>query len=642
MPEYPRNMRSVGKDDGLDDLAASMRERLARGLPPLIHNLRGCRVSAKKIEIHAGGRRLAALLRLRGEAVIPASFPVPVELDDPADAVEISIMENQLRLPPHPYDQFTGFRRLAEQGLDPERIAQRFGARASWVRQRLALAALHPDLLELLKRDELPVACAQALTLTADRERQLECWTRLPSWQRDARSIRRLLRDAAIPVAAALFPVADYLAAGGVIERDLFDERDQGAIASTALFAAMQRAEVIECDPGPGWYHYVREMDLEEMACAGERGLSAEEAAERDRLLARADELRGLPEAASAAERDAYDAKLDTIERRLEALDALGKTRIYRPDQRAAGVVLVLFSPPGSLVIREGLTRRAGACGEPAPSPGLDGANDNAAGPPRTPEPHEDIRAGKPYASAVLRSLAAAKSHALQDLVSGDPEMALRIAVHHLIDGGYRLNSGHDGYAPVGLRLAEHACAEDNRVLNDGLREVLDRIGLSDPAPHTGGGAPPDPERWRAVLEAPYPLVLQAFALLVARGVGADAETMRSPDLYAAVAVGYGLRMADRWRPDAAFLGGLTRAQLHAILTGNRLGELSERWRECRKPDLVGHLARLFDGNPPAGCGPSLQAACLELVASWVPTGLDYAAPDGQPEPETAAPEAAE
>ena len=487
--------RAEQGDDGLDDLAASMRERLARGLPPLIHNLRGCRVGAKKIEIHAGGRRLAALLRLRGEAVIPASFPVPVELDSPEDAAEVSMMENQLRLPPHPYDQFTGFRRLAEQGLDPDRIAQRFGARASWVRQRLALAALHPDLLELLKRDELPVACAQALTLTADRERQLECWTRLPAWQRDARSIRRLLRDAAIPAAAALFPVADYLAAGGVIERDLFDERDQGAIASPALFAAMQRAEVdrriaalkaegwaevIECDPGPGWYHHVREMDLEEMACAGERGLSAEEAAERDRLLARADTLHGLPEAAFAAERDAYEAELDTIERRLEALDALGKTRIYRPDQRAAGVVLVLFSPPGSLVVREGLTRRSGACGEPATSPGPDGANDNAAGPPQTPEPAEDRSAGKPYASAVLRSLAAAKSHALQDLVSGDPEMALRIAVHHLLDGGYRLNSGHDGYDRVGLRLAEHACAEDNRVLNDGLREVLARIGMPD------------------------------------------------------------------------------------------------------------------------------------------------------------------
>ena len=181
------------------------------------------------------------------------------------------------------------------------------------------------------------------------------------------------------------------------------------------------------------------------------------------------------------------------------------------------------FSPPGSLVIRDGLTGKSGASGEPAAPPGPDGANDNAAGPRQTPEPPEDRSAGKPYANAVLRSLSAARSHAFQDLVSGDPGMALRIAVHHLIDGGYRLNLGHGGYTPVGLRLAEHACAENNRVLNDGLREVLARIGLSDPAPRTGGFALPDPKRWRAVLGAPYPLVLQAFALLMTRGIGVDA-----------------------------------------------------------------------------------------------------------------------
>ncbi|MGF7213191.1 hypothetical protein GGE65_007827 [Skermanella aerolata] len=170
-------------------------------------------------------------------------------------------------------------------------------------------------------------------------------------------------------------------------------------------------------------------------------------------------------------------------------------------------------------------------------------------------------------------------------------------------------------------------------MLNDGLR---------DPAPRTSCGAAPDPERWWAVLGAPYPLVLQAFALLVAGGVGVDAETMRSPDLYAAVATSYVLRMADRWRSDSAFLGGLTRAQLHAILNGNRLGDLSERWRECRKADLIGHLAKLFASNPPAGCGPALQAACLEPVGSWVPAGFDYPAPDSRPERETAASEAAE
>lgn len=646
----PRNMRSVGKDDGLDELAASMRERVARGQPPLIQNLRGCRISPKKIEIHAGGRRLSALLRLRREKVIPASLPVPVELDRPEDAVEISMVENQMRIPPHPYDQVAGFRKLAEQGLDPDRIAQRFGAWASWVRQRLALAGLHPDLLDLLKRDALPVACAQALTLTADQDRQLDCWRQLSPWQRDAWQIRRLLRDARTPVGAALFPIADYVAAGGVIERDLFDERDQGTIGSPALFAAMQRAEVdrriaalkaegwaevIECDPGLGWHHHARDLNLEEMACAGERGLTEDEAAERHRLLAL---IRETPDPEDPAEeRDARQAGIDAAERRLEALDTLAKSGVYSPEQRAAGVVLVLYAPPGSLQVREGYARRADG---PAPSAGapdgrLGDAGSGDASAPGDPAgadgAPEDPDGGRPYAAAVLQSLAAAKSHALQDLVSGDPETAVRIAVHQLIDGGYRLNPGPAGADRVGLRMVEHVFARENPVLDDGLREVLGRIGLADtavvPAARDDAHARRHPERWRALLDAPYPLVLQAFALLVARGVGVQAGTMRSPEMFAAVAGAGRLRMADRWRPDARFLEGLTKAQLHAILTGNGLGALSERWRECRKPDLVEHMAKLFGGCPPAGCGPALQAACLDLVADWVPAGLDFDVP---------------
>lgn len=122
------------------------------------------------------------------------------------------------------------------------------------------------------------------------------------------------------------------------------------------------------------------------------------------RVSAKKIEIHGLSEAAFEAERDAYEAEPDTAERRLDALDALRKARIYSPDQRAAGVVLVLFSPPGSLVTREGFTRRSGASNEPAASPGPDRANDNAAVPVQTPEPYEDRRAGKPYANAVLRS----------------------------------------------------------------------------------------------------------------------------------------------------------------------------------------------------------------------------------------------
>src|SRR5689334_15008989 len=112
MPDFPismlrhssRNMRTVANDEDLDELMESMVSRHARGLCPLIQNLRGVQVSPKKIEIHAGGRRLTALLRLRNCNRIPNDIKIPVELDRAEDALEVSIMENTLRVPPHPYD----------------------------------------------------------------------------------------------------------------------------------------------------------------------------------------------------------------------------------------------------------------------------------------------------------------------------------------------------------------------------------------------------------------------------------------------------------------------------------------------------------------------------------------------------------
>lgn len=664
MPEFPismlrhssRNMRTVRTDDDLDSLMASMVERHARGLHPLIQNLRGVQVSPKKVEIHAGGRRLTALLKLRNANQIPNDIKIPVELDAASDALEVSIMENTLRVPPHPYDQFVSFKKLADTGLAPEQIAQRFGTKPNWVRQRLALAGLHPELLELLKRDELPIACAQALTISSDQNQQLDTWMRLPSFHRDQHQIRRILRDARTPVAAAFFPIQAYIDEGGIVERDLFDEKDQGSIGSPALFARMQReavdqkiaelraewGEVIECDPTHSWYHWAQKLGLEEMDRAGTRGLTDAEMAEYDTLTKRHDEIHDKDEDNWEAEEASLQTELQQIEDRLEQLDGLERQPVFSPEQKKNGVVLVLYTPPNNLTIRLGYMRPQPVEQEPQADEGggeqkgqpghANQANDNPQPPrPKLDEVAEDPDGGKPYASAVLDRLAVAKSHAIQDLVAGDYEMALRVATYHLIDGGFRLNPGYSGADFVCIRQIAHCAANSNQALADGMAAISRKIGLADdtatPAYRHEEFIARHPERWQAILGAPFSMVTALFAYLVARSVGVHSESMKSPAMYADIVEGYGLRMVNRWRPDAKFLLGLTKAQLHAILVNNQLAELSIRWKECKKPDLVDHMQKMFDGLPPAGLGPTAQAAVLDLIGTWVPHGLDFYTP---------------
>jgi ParB family chromosome partitioning protein len=118
----------------------------------LLQNLQVRPANGGSYEVVAGGRRLAALKLLAKQKQIAADYPVPCRALDGEDAAEISLAENEMRLPMHPADQFDAFKKLADDGKGPEEIAARFGTTPKIVMQRLKLAVVSPKLIALYAR----------------------------------------------------------------------------------------------------------------------------------------------------------------------------------------------------------------------------------------------------------------------------------------------------------------------------------------------------------------------------------------------------------------------------------------------------------------------------------------------------------
>jgi ParB family chromosome partitioning protein len=174
-----QNVRKTGTKDGIEALAASI---AAHGL---LQNLQVRPATGGHYEVVAGGRRLAALKLLAKQKQIAADYPVPCRALDGADATEISLAENEMRLPMHPADQFDAFKKLADNGKGPEEIAARFGTTAKIVMQRLKLAVVSPKLIALYRKDEMTLDCLMAFTVSDQHRQQEKVWAALPDWARE-------------------------------------------------------------------------------------------------------------------------------------------------------------------------------------------------------------------------------------------------------------------------------------------------------------------------------------------------------------------------------------------------------------------------------------------------------------------------
>ena len=569
----PCNVRKTGALS-IDDLAASI---AAHGL---LQNLQvrllpASDAAAPTYEVVAGGRRLAALKRLAKDGLVQTDYPVPCNVLGTENGAEISLAENVIRQAMHPADQFEAFAALAEQGNDAEEIAARFGVTAAHVRKMLRLAAVSPALMTVYREGGMTLEQLMAFTVTGDHAAQERVWE--SPIELDPADIRQALSEAWVDAGdplARFVGLDAYVAAGGAIVRDLFQEEHEGYLSDRALLDRLVREKLDALarelqEEGWQWaeiipdYRYPAAHGFHPLAPAM-RPLSEAEAAEQDALATEYDAL-----ASEDMEDDAVAARLDTIERRLDELDA---SAVFWPDEvKAIAGVAIHIRRDGSVAVERGLARP-----EDLPQP----VNDNDT-PPRK------IRPALP--SSLVRDLTAHRTAALRVALAGQPEIALDAVIYTLALPVF--------FPPC---LAESCLSI--RAEHPSLRKDADGIEESEAmqrleAEHDAWERklPAADSFWPWLQEQPHAEKLALLAFCAAQSLQAVQQRLDEqpsklrPIVHAdALHTATGLDMADWWQPTRArYLGRVSKSLVLEALTEAVSLEVADAYRERKRDGLI-------------------------------------------------------
>lgn len=235
----------------------------ARGL---LQNLVVRKAARGKFEVKAGGRRLAALQALAADGAITPDQEVTclVIEGEESEVREASLAENFQRLAMNPADEAQAFAAIIEAGASVEEVARRFGLTIRFVEGRLRLAALAPCVFEALAAGEITLDMAKAYGAISDTDRQAQVFAELQNaWYHiTPDTIRRMVLDASVRGSdprAILVGRDTYLAAGGRIERELFDDDaseswiDVGLLENLAHAVMEEAAARTAAELGIGW-----------------------------------------------------------------------------------------------------------------------------------------------------------------------------------------------------------------------------------------------------------------------------------------------------------------------------------------------------------------------------------------------------
>lgn len=299
-----------------------------------------------------GRRRGTGLLVEQG--VIGADEPfIPYKII-PKDLARAASLAEDSHKAMHPAEQIIGFRAMAAEGSTPAQIGDLFGFSPRHVQRILSLANLAPELLEELTHDRITLELCQVMTLEHDQRRQLEIWNTaratfgsgMPyvSWLKSQISNIKMRMD------SALFRFVGeeaYLAAGGIIDRDLFSDEGEGfadRLLTERLLREKLAAEAERLKQEEGWAWCDSRMDeLREDAewRLPEPELTAEEEAEIQKLL---DQI-------EVCETEDDE---NSLQQQIEDIEEAAVTRLFTPEFKAAHGVVVSFEC-GSYNVQRGV-----------------------------------------------------------------------------------------------------------------------------------------------------------------------------------------------------------------------------------------------------------------------------------------------
>ena len=184
-PEQPRRVFDAAQ---LESLADSIRRHGV--LQPVIVRSVGARY-----ELIVGERRWRAA-RAAGLETIPAV----VADHEPADRLELAIVENVQRHDLNPIELAHAYRALADRGMTQEEIGQRVSLDRSSVANHLRLLELSRDLQEDVETGSISMGHAKALLQVSNPERRRHLRDRVVEESLSVRDTERIGREIAGPV----------------------------------------------------------------------------------------------------------------------------------------------------------------------------------------------------------------------------------------------------------------------------------------------------------------------------------------------------------------------------------------------------------------------------------------------------------
>lgn len=418
-----QNVRISPRED-IDALAHSI---LQQGVLQSLVVTKSAAKGKAAFEVVAGGRRFAALQKLREQGKIKASFEVPCTVIEAADAVAASLSENTQRQPMCAADQFDAFKRLVDGGRSIEDVAALFSVTPLVVKRRLKLANVAPSLIELFRKDALDLEAMMAFAVTDDHERQVQVFESLHKNNRHANWIRQALTTDELPSNDRLVrfvTLKAYEKAGGPVRVDLFSDQKCAYVQDVALLRSLAQAKLdkkvaqVKDEEGAAWAEGRLDCDYSERNAFGRVGMIRKEPSAKvaKQLAALQSEMSALQE--SGSEEDDYQG-LDVIQDQIEEIEQ----SLEKPDPRAvklAGILLTV-EHDGRVDITRGLIRAEDkkALKALAKSPEV-GAGSVAV------EPSDGGDVGGSLSGALRLNLSAQFTAGLQARLDASPSVALR------------------------------------------------------------------------------------------------------------------------------------------------------------------------------------------------------------------------
>ena len=631
----PRNVRKH------TDPAADAELKASIAACGLLQNLVVRPAVKGKFEVEAGERRRRAMLGLADDKALPRNHPVTCLVLDKADSsCAASLAENFHRLAMNPADEAEAFAALIDGGASIEEVARRFGLTLRFVEGRLRLSQLAQAVFEALGKGEITLDLAKAYGATSDQQIQLQVFEQVTGgyYAPTPDSVRRMVLAGTVRGSdprAKLVGRGDYTAAGGRIERELFDDDASEAWCDVALLETLaaakmdERAAALASEQGLAWVKPTLDPYVSHDLTEGLVRLPVEPAPLSEADIARLDQLDAsfddhaaiLEDEESADEAvTAAEAAIAEIER--ECQEIRGRPPVIAAELKGeAGMILVLS--------RDGTPQL-----QPVYySEQQTGPDDNVI------ELVSGEGAAGPRRSALSRRLVDELAMQRRDVlalhVMSDPALALDLMVFTLADADmsdWRTKTATTirGGAPTGpISGFEAKDAPASASLAE-LRSSLD-------------------ETWRAgedmIMRFDAFRVLSDAARAAWLGFVIGRTLEASLNMAGERRIAFhdhlgsltGIDMAAWWRPSAAnYFDRVPKALILDALGAIGGPELAARFAAVKKADLAISAERVFSGTY------ITEAEVRDRALAWVPEVMRFSAAPGKPNGELEAEAGAE